>query len=57
MKKIFVSNQLRPKYIDGDLRVSTNRYIESFKLIRDLKCGDEFCFDGAWYTFESSIDI
>jgi hypothetical protein len=53
MFKIKVYYQVAPKYLAGDLIVSTNRYIESYKKVADLKYQDTFLYDGVYYMVES----
>ena len=49
---IKVRAQRDPKIINGELVVQINKVLESKKKIQDLKIGDSFCYDGAWYDVE-----
>ena len=49
---IKVRAQFNEKIIDGDLLVSTNRWIDSYKRVKNLEKGDTFLYNGAWYDVE-----
>lgn len=55
ISKIKVFGQLEEKEIDSTQKVEINRYLEAYKKASDLKEGDNFLFDGAWYLVESVV--
>ncbi len=49
MITIYVRAQVDPKSLSPDMVVETNRVVSIQKKVSDLRPGDEFLLDGAWY--------